>query len=118
MIEKLKNISYLYVALVIISFLTSFVANFPSFDEVGHLQEGCYWTNALVGYIECRGLLANNLIEFFLNYWMKLIYIVLFLFSGWSLHLLLLALLMWSPIFYLVWYFVKGKHLSRKTTRY
>ena len=115
MIEKLRNICYLYVALVILSFLTSFVANFPSFDEVGHLQEGCYWTNALVSYIECRGLLANDLIKFFLNYWMQLIYTVMF--SVYP-HIFLLALLMWSPMFYLIWYFAKGKYLSKKKTKY
>ena len=113
MSEKLRNICYLYLALVILSFLTSFLANFPSFEEVGHLQEGCYWTNALVSYIECNGLLANNQIEFFLNYWMWWIYIIMFSLS--EVRLFLLALLMYSPIFYLVWYFIKGKYLSRKT---
>ena len=110
MIEKFRNVCYLYVALVIVSFLISFLANFPSFEEAGHIQEGWYWTNALVSHIECRGFLASNQIEFFLNYWMTLLYIALF--SVTDLSLLPLALLMWSPILYLIWYFLRRKHLS------
>ena len=104
MIKIARNISYLYVCLLIISFLTSFILQFPSFDDVGHLKKGCYWTDALVPFIECNGLIANYQIKFFLNYWMSMIWYPLFLSP--------MALLMWSPIFYLIWYFFKGRHFT------
>jgi len=110
MIKILRNISYAYLFLVGLSATISLAAQFPSFKEVGHLDQGCYWTDALVVYIECRGLFANETIKFFLNYWMQMVYIVMF-----SVYLLPLpvALLMWSPILYLIWYFLKGRHLTR-----
>lgn len=113
MIKILRNLSYLYIGMVVLSFLISWIAHFPSFEQVGHLQNGCYWTDALVPYIECRGLFANGFIKFFLNYLMQMIYMVMF-----SVYLVALpiAILMWSPVGYLIWYHIKGKNLTSQAS--
>lgn len=107
MIKILRNFSYIYIGFVVLSFVISWAADFPHLSQVEQLHNGCYWTDALVPYIECRGLFANGLIRFFLNYWMQMIYMVIF-----SIYLVVLpiAILMWSPIGYLIWYHIKGKN--------
>ena len=114
MIFSLKNLSLLYIALVALSFIVSVLLMLPGHGDVLHPYQGCYWTDALVPYIECRDIVANEAVKFFLNYWMYMLYIILF-----SVYLLPipLAVLMWSPIVYLLWYFIKGRHLIRHSAR-
>lgn len=68
---------------------------------------GCFWTDALVFYIECRGLPANTLIGLFLDYWMSMIYVVIFSVYIWPIPI---ALLMWSPVIFLLWRFFRSTY--------
>jgi hypothetical protein len=109
-INILKLLSLTYIAVISLSFIVSIALQLPSFREVGHLKEGCYWTDALVPYIQCRGLLLNDAIKYFLNFWMRIMYTGMFsILSPW---LALYFLLYCSPIFYLFWYWIKGRHLT------
>ena len=114
LIILLKNISLIYVGLFLLSFILAFSIPLPYFDfgDVG-LQKGCYWTNDdfIVDYIECRGLPINGLVKFFLNFWLRLVASAALAFhfteAAYS------TLLYWSPLFYLLWYAIKGRHLIK-----
>ena len=110
-IKFFKLLAYLYVIVIFLSLIVSVSVQLPSFEEVGHLKEGCYWTDALVPYIECRGLILNGGVKFFINFWMYIIYSAMFSFT--SIYGVLYFLLLWSPLLYLVWYILKGRHLTR-----
>ncbi len=110
-IKTLKYICILYLVLVSMSFILSIVLQFPSFEEVGHLTIGCYWTDALVPYIECRGLILNKIIKIFLNLWMYIIYIGMF--SVYSFRAAIFFLLLCSPIIFLVWHWYKERHIAK-----
>ena len=43
------------------------VAFVPTFAQVGHLKVGCYLTDALWFYVECRGFSLSALTAFFLS---------------------------------------------------
>ena len=113
-IKMLKLLSVFYVAVISLSFVISMAMQFPSFEEVGHLQDGCYWTDALVPYIQCRGLLLNEVVKSFLNFWMLLLYSGMFSLN--SLRSLIYSLLLYSPIIYLLWYWLKGRHLTNHSS--
>jgi hypothetical protein len=110
-IKILKLLSVLYVAIIFLSLMISTAMQFPSFEEVGHLKHGCYWRDALVPYIECRGLPLNEAVKSFLNLWILLLYSGMF--SLVSLRSLVSLLLLCSPILYLLWYWRKGRHLTK-----
>ncbi|NET76540.1 hypothetical protein [Okeania sp. SIO1F9] len=115
LIILLKNISLIYVGLFLLSLIFAFSIPLPYFDfgEVVDLQKGCYRTNDdfIVDHIECRGLPINGLVKFFLNFWMRLV-----VSAALAFHLTEAAystLLYWSPLFYLLWYAIKGRHLTK-----
>mgnify|MGYP006910210722 CR=1 FL=1 len=60
----------------------------PSFKEVGHLEIGCYITNAMVAYVECTGFSGSNVVYWLVNLPYFLIY---------------LPIITWVPIIYLFW---------------
>lgn len=39
----------------------------PTFNEVGHLEEGCYLTDALWLYVKCNGFTWSGIAAFFLT---------------------------------------------------
>ena len=116
LIILLKNISLIYVGLFLLSLILAFSIPLPYFDfgEVVDLQKGCYRTNDdfIVDHIECRGLPINGLVKFFLNFWMRLLVPLpfVFLFPVEVAHDILLY---WSPLFYLLWYAIKGRLLTK-----
>ena len=73
----LRNLSYLYIAFALATLVTGFLGDFPTIDQHNRLEGGCYWTDALVPYIECHGVFANELTSFFLNYWLYMLYMVI-----------------------------------------
>ncbi len=101
--------------LFLLSLIFAFLIPLPYFDfgEVVDLQKGCYRTNDdfIVDHIECRGLPINGLVKFFLNFWMRLVVSAVLAFhvteAAYS------TLLYWSPLFYLLWYGIKGRHLTK-----
>ena len=109
-IKILKLLSISYVAAMVLSFVVSVAMQFPPFEEVGHLEQGCYWTDALVPYIQCRGLFLNGPVKFFLNLWMLVPYAAIF--ATTSLRALAYFLFTCSPVIYLLWYWIKGRHLT------
>ncbi len=113
-IKTLKVLSFSYIAIIVLSFVVSIAMQFPPFEEVRHLQHGCYWTDALVPYIQCRGLLLNGVVMLFLNFWMILFYSGMF--SLFSLRSLIYSLLLYSPIIYLLWYWLKGRYLTNHSS--
>ena len=113
LINMFKLLSLAYLAAIILSFISSIALQLPSFHEVGHLSQGCYWRDALVPYIQCSGLMFNEAINYFLNFWMRIIYAGMFsIFSLWT---ALYFILYCVPIFYLLWYWVKGRHLIKNS---
>ena len=115
-IKFFKLLAYSYVIVIFLSLIVSISMQFPSFEEVGHLKEGCYWRDALLPYLECRGLILNGGVKFFLNFWMLIVYSVV-MFSFTSVYGVLFFLLLWSPLLYLVWYIIKGQHLTGGSKR-
>jgi hypothetical protein len=126
-IKILKWLSLGYLFLCLLSLSAYLIADLPTFSEVGHLQHGCYKTDALVPYVQCRGLPANALIKHALNFWYLPVYGIIFLFTfpfavlsdgyGYpifslsSLIILSYGLIVLSPIGYLLWYGLKGRRL-------
>lgn len=111
-IKTIKNLCLLYICLLALSFCASFIFDFPTFKQVGHVEEGCYWGNAMLPYIDCNGLTFNVLIKTFLNFWLKVVYSVIFSFHSIITFAYFIGL--WSPIFYLIWYVMKGRKLVNR----
>jgi len=92
----------------------------PSFAQGRASGAACYWTDALVIYVECESSIAQG----FLNFPLQLVYAPTFgliaLFdslAGVPYGLLLLAegVLLWAPPIYLAWYLFVGKEANRAT---
>jgi hypothetical protein len=71
----------------------------PNFAQVGHLAYGCYQTDALLSYVECKGFALAPITSTFLT----LPYLlpfgpVLILFNP------ILGIPLWFFLLYLVWY--------------
>jgi hypothetical protein len=103
------------VAVLIIVFAFSFFL--PTFDQVGHLQNGCYWTDALVILVRCEGFWAHQVAAYILNLPLNLVYVPMFGLAGISEApwLLPYAALIWTPILYFFWYFSRA--LKNRTRR-
>lgn len=103
----LLRISWTYVGLLVACILALFVM--PTFEEVGHMKRGCYLTDALVPYVECRGFPASPVVKFVLNLPFSLLFAPMFgFYAAVHLHagaipLLATGLALWAPIAYLVW---------------
>jgi hypothetical protein len=84
------RLSVLYVVLVLLSFVTSLLL--PSLHDVGLMRtESCYWTNALVVFVECgQDVIAGSVKGFFFNLWLLFIYFPMFL--SWK------TILVYAPI--------------------
>jgi hypothetical protein len=88
--------------LVWVLFVTSVVVNIlwvPNFAQVGHLEHGCYLTDALWFYVACRGFALAPIASQFLT----LPYLVwlgpaLFVFNP------IMAVPLWFFLLYPVWY--------------
>ena len=82
----------------------------PTFEEVGPLKHGCYRTDALLPYVECRGSFAWSLAKVVLNLPYQVVFVPMFAVYAASefeprpfLLLLSLGVLLWLPLIYLGW---------------
>ncbi|MGF6331425.1 hypothetical protein ABH909_004303 [Pseudomonas sp. BS3782 TE3695] len=82
----------------------------PTFEEVGRLKHGCYRTDALLPYVECRGFFAWPLVKVVLNLPYQIVFVPMFAVYAASefeprpfLLLLSLGILLWLPLIYLGW---------------
>ena len=71
--EILKNVTRIYVALILLSYGVAIIF-LPDFHDFNHQNPGCYWTDALLPYIECRGDFYSVFLKMFLNSWGFIIY--------------------------------------------
>jgi len=106
--NTLLRISWAYVGLLMVCVLA--LVLMPTFREVGHLKHGCYLTDALVPYVECRGFLASSVVKFVLNLPFSLLFAPMFGFYA-AVHfhvgafaLLVKSFALWAPIAYLIWH--------------
>ena len=105
--KTLFLISTVYLIVLLVSVLA--VLAISPFEDVGHLEQGCYLTDAMVPYVECRGFFGHSLLEFIFNMPFLLLYLpvfgaMAFLRAPW---LIFLAVFAWSPIIYFIWYLIK-----------
>lgn len=72
---------------------------------------GCYKADAMLVYVECIGLPANEMIRFAYNLWYLPAYGVILLveFPQGALF----GLVVFSPIIYFLWYLFWGKSLAK-----
>ena len=95
--------SAIYVIVILISLL-SILFILPAFREVGHLDKGCYLTDAMLPYVECVGFTGHRVAYFVLNLPYYLIFIpmlgiIAFPRAPW---LVVGGVLLWVPVIYLV----------------
>ena len=113
--KALFSLSVVYLITLLISvLLTCFVI--PNFEDVGHLKQGCYLTNAMLPYIECREFIGYSIAKFVFNLPLQLLYlpvfgVISFLKAPW---LIFFAVFAWSPIFYFIWYLIKQPKIITK----
>jgi hypothetical protein len=111
--RQLFCLAFGYLAVV----LTALVALpfLPSFQNAGHLERGCYWTDALVGFVVCEGFAGRGVAETLLNLPLRLLYMpMLSVLGGAPWWWIFLAILLWAPIFYFVWWTLRARrrHVS------
>lgn len=104
----LVYLSLFYVAIIAVD-VVLIATVFPHFKEIRPIQpdfQGCFLTSALVGYVECQGFFASELVQWIVNLPLSLLYYPLFgvmaLARG-IVWLLFLAVLVWLPILFLIW---------------
>lgn len=114
--KLLFSISSAYILLLLIA-VVLMVTVIPRFEDVGHLEQGCYFADAMVSYVQCRGFFGQSIVKFILNMPYQLIYLPMFGVLGfirapWA---ILLAILAWAPIVYFMWHLIKqpNKSLNR-----
>lgn len=110
----LKYLCVLYFAFVILSFGLS--QALPSFDAIREVSsENCYWTNAVLGYVECGNAVpSSGGKEFIYNFWLRLIYSPISLFAG-SLWQALWTLALYAPFAALAVTLLKKRRTKRSS---
>ena len=105
--KTLFSISAVYLITLIVSVLA--ILAIPRFEDVGHLEQGCYLTDAMVPYVECREFFGHSLIKFIFNMPFQLLYLPVFGVIGFlrAPWLIFLAVFAWSPIVYFIWYLIR-----------
>jgi len=101
-----------YLILIAFSCLMYFSGLIPSFDDVGHLAYGCYKTNAMLPYIECRGLFLNSVIRYLMNLWFPILWAILYIQH--DMRFLPTIIYNSLPFIYITWYILKGRHLIKQ----
>ena len=101
-------ISTAYLVTLLISILM-IVLVIPRFEDVGYLNQGCYVTDAMVTYVNCKGFFGSKIVKLIINIPYQLIYLPIFgvlsiIRAPW---LIFIALFAWTPIIYFVWYLIK-----------
>jgi hypothetical protein len=96
----------------------------PSFEHARNSVSACYWTNALVVYVECRGFSGHATIQGALNLPLLMFYFPIFgvvILSGdpssmiIGVSMFVLGVSMWLPPVYVLWYLLacRGKGRDR-----
>jgi hypothetical protein len=99
-------VSVLYCCLVALAIAINALF-IPSFDEVGHLTNGCYKTDALVIYIECRGFFGAEVMSQFLTVpWLLVLGPALLLLNP------IYAIALWVPVVYPGYYLFRIRRVS------
>ena len=80
-----------------------FIATRPIFSDVGHLDNGCYQTDALLLYVQCNGFYGAELIMDLVNVPYVIIQLVV------SIGGIIGAAILLLPVLYIPWYLFK-KH--------
>ena len=111
--KVLFSISSVYLVLLLIS-IVLMVTTIPRFEDVGHVEQGCYFTDAMVSYVQCRGFFGHSIVKFILNMPYQLIYLPMFGVLGFirAPWLIFLAILAWAPIVYFMWHVIKQPNKS------
>ena len=109
-------VSATYIVVLVVS-LILIVTMIPRFEEVGHLEHGCYSTDALITYVECKGFPGHSFVKFIVNMPYQLIYLPVFGVTGFihSPWLIVLAAIAWSPFVYFGWYLIKHQNKLKKS---
>lgn len=97
----------------------------PSFEQARNSVMACYWTDALVVYVDCRGFgAAEGFVKGALNFPLQMIYqpmFGLYVLSepsapmGVGVVMLTQAILLWAPLIYILWYLLATVPLRRNT---
>ncbi len=74
----------------------------PTFSEVGHLENGCYQSDALLLYLQCNGFIGSKVLMQVVNIPYAIIQITVSIMGSISGTLLLLI-----PCLYIPWHFIK-----------
>ena len=96
--QTLRNLSYLYLALVIMAVLVDVYMDFTTTYGIRE-GVGCNLYDAMVIGVECRGFVGARALELFLNWPLLLLYSPIFAFV--SLLSFVVAILLWTPVIYL-----------------
>lgn len=79
----------------------TFIATRPVFSDVGHLNNGCYQTNALLLYVQCNGFYGAESTMTLVNIPYVIIQLVVSI--GGNIGAVILLL----PVLYIPWYLFK-----------
>lgn len=112
--------SLAYPFLIFLSYV--FSKYVPSFEMVRDARStNCYWSNAMVPYVECGvDFAASGILKFFYNFWMMFIYLPAFgLYSAahsitYFVAFIALTVLIYAPLIFLVYLLMKK--LGSKTS--
>lgn len=87
-----------WVLVVIATLINAFVV--PTFEEVGHLERGCYITDAMLLYVKCRGFFGAQLVGWILTLPFNIAQVVWIAVSPMFWIGIPLAALLWAPLVY------------------
>lgn len=104
----LEGICIAYLLLLVLSHWAS--SSLPHFRGISDRTNTCYWTDALIMYVECGMYVPySEILNFFLNFWMYPFYgpyfVMLGFGSGWFLMVIsfISTLVVYLPFFILFW---------------
>mgnify|MGYP001596991057 FL=1 len=96
----------------------------PSFEHARNSETACYWTDALVVYIECRGFSGHATIQGALNLPLLMFYYPIFgiipILSGdpsamiVGVSTFVLGVSLWLPPIYVLWYLLARRRKRRE----
>ncbi len=109
---KVKKILFILSSIYVGTLLASTIiinSVIPTFQEVGHIEKGCYSSFRFLPYIECNGFIGHQVIKVILNmpYQLGFVPILTFMLfvtlDPWFLFGIIYTLLIWAPIIYFFW---------------
>lgn len=109
--RALVLLSAAYLVLVVICLVTLLLL--PSFHQARDVGAGCYLTNAMFPYAECRGFGASGAVALILNIPYVAVYLPVFGVAAlkelqvYGLVPVMVGVLLWVPVVYLGWHVVR-----------